>query len=46
MNIKGNRYQLVPAIDFGKAITWIKWLGTHADHDRIDVTEVEHDGGC
>lgn len=41
-NIKGNSYRLVVAVDFGKAIVWIKWLGTHAAYDRIDVKEVQH----
>lgn len=41
-NIKGNDYRLVVSVDFEKAIVWIKWVGTHADHDRIDVKEVEH----
>ena len=44
-NIRGNRYRLVAAVDFEKGIVWIKWIGTHADYDRIDVTEVEHHGG-
>lgn len=43
-NIKGNDYRLVVAVDFEKGIVWIKWIGTHRDYDRIDVTEVEHDG--
>lgn len=42
-NIKGNSYRLVAAIDFEKAIVWIKWAGTHKDYDMIDVTEVEHE---
>ena len=42
-NIKGNDYRLVVAVDFEKAIVWIKWLGTHRDDDRIDVKEIEHD---
>lgn len=42
-NIKGNAYRLVVAVDFEKGIVWIKWIGTHKDYDRIDVTEVEHD---
>jgi len=42
-NIKGNDYRLVAAVDFEKGIVWIKWLGTHRDYDRIDVTEVEHE---
>ena len=44
-NIKGNDYRLVAAVDFEKGIVWIKWIGTHRDYDRIDVTEVEHDRG-
>ncbi len=43
-NIKGNDYRLVAAIDFEKGIIWIKWIGSHADYDRIDVKEVKHGG--
>ena len=42
-NIKGNSYRLVVSVDFEKGIVWIKWIGTHQDYDRIDVTEVEHE---
>ena len=42
-NIKGNDYRLVVAIDFEKSIVWIKWLGTHRDYDRIDVTKVDYE---
>jgi mRNA interferase HigB len=41
-NIKGNDYRLVVAVDFEKAIVWVKWVGSHADYDRIDVKEVRH----
>ncbi|MBI3971220.1 MAG: type II toxin-antitoxin system HigB family toxin [Chloroflexi bacterium] len=41
-NIKGNDYRLVVAVDFEKGIVWIKWIGTHADYDRIDVRQVEY----
>jgi mRNA interferase HigB len=41
-NIKGNDYRLVVSVDFEKSIVWIKWLGTHKDYDRINVTEVDH----
>jgi mRNA interferase HigB len=41
-NIKGNDYRLVAAIDFEKAIVWIKWIGSHADYDKIDVKKVQH----
>jgi len=42
-NIKVNDYRLVVAVDFEKAIVWIKWLGTHKDYDKIDVSEVKHE---
>jgi mRNA interferase HigB len=42
-NIKGNDYRLVVAVDFEKAIVWIKWIGSHKAYDRISVTEIEHD---
>ena len=42
-NIKDNSYRLVVSVDFEKSIVWIKWLGTHRDYDRIDVTEVQHE---
>lgn len=42
-NIKGNDYRLVTSVDFEKGIVWIKWIGTHADYDRIEVREVEHE---
>ncbi len=42
-NIKGNDYRLVVAVDFEKAIIWIKWLGTHKAYDKINVTEVRYD---
>jgi mRNA interferase HigB len=42
-NIKGNSYRLVVSVDFEKSIVWIKWIGTHRDYDRIDVTQVKHE---
>ena len=42
-NIKGNAYRLVVAVDFDKAIVWIKWIGSHKAYDKIDVTEVKYD---
>lgn len=41
-NVKGNSYRWVVAVDFEKHILWIKWIGTHAEYDQIDVREVEH----
>jgi mRNA interferase HigB len=42
-NIKGNAYRLVVAVDFGRSIVWIKWLGSHKDYDRIDVSKVKYE---
>lgn len=42
-NIKGNDYRLVVAVDYERSIVWIKWIGTHADYDKIDVREVRHE---
>jgi mRNA interferase HigB len=42
-NIKGNDYRLVVAVDFVKAIIWIKWIGTHKAYDKIDVAKVQYD---
>lgn len=41
-NIKGNSTRLVVAIDYEKGIAWIKWIGSHADYDDIDVRTVDH----
>jgi mRNA interferase HigB len=42
-NIKGNDYRLVVAVDFEKGIVLIKWIGTHASYDRIDVGTVGYE---
>ena len=42
-NIKGNDYRLVVAVDFDKSILWIKWIGTHADYDDINVKTVNYE---
>jgi len=42
-NIKGNDYRLVAAIDYRRGIVFIKWVGRHADYDKIDVRTVQYD---
>ncbi len=39
-NIAGNRYRPVAGIDYRYRTLYVKWVGTHADYDRIDVREV------
>lgn len=41
-NIKGNDYRLVVAINYRRQIVFIKWLGTHANYDKIDVKTVRY----
>jgi len=41
-NIKGNDYRLVEAIHYRLQIVFIKWIGTHAEYDKIDVRKVQH----
>lgn len=41
-NIMGNRYRLVIRIVFEYKAIQIKWFGTHAEYDKIDVTTVQN----
>jgi mRNA interferase HigB len=40
-NIKGNDYRLVAAVAFKLGIVYVKFIGTHAEYDKIDVETVE-----
>ena len=39
-NIRGNSYRLVIAIDFERKCIDIRFVGTHAEYDNIDVRRV------
>jgi mRNA interferase HigB len=41
-NIKGNDYRLVVAINYRLRIIFIKWVGSDADYDEIDVRTVQY----
>lgn len=37
-NIKGNSYRLVAAVKFSPALVYIRFIGTHSEYDKIDVS--------
>jgi mRNA interferase HigB len=39
-NIKGNDYRLVVKINYPYRVVYIRFVGTHAEYDRIDVEEI------
>lgn len=39
-NIGGNKYRLVVEMQYRAGIAWVKFIGTHAQYDRIDVENV------
>lgn len=41
-NIMGNKYRLVVRIVFAFKAIQVKWLGTHAEYDKIDVTTIQY----
>ncbi|MBA3683793.1 MAG: type II toxin-antitoxin system HigB family toxin [Planctomycetes bacterium] len=40
-NIAGNKHRLVVAVDYQRQALFIKFIGTHAEYDRIDAATVE-----
>ena len=40
-NIKGNHYRLVAAVVFRIRTVYIKFIGTHAEYDKINVKTIE-----
>gem|GEM_PF-278962 len=39
-NLKGNDYRLVVKINYPYRVVYIRFVGTHAEYDRINVEEV------
>lgn len=39
-NIKGNDYRLVVAVRYAQQLMFIRFVGTHAEYDRIDAETI------
>ncbi len=39
-NIAGNKYRVILAIDYGRQLAFIRFVGTHAQYDQIDAETV------
>lgn len=39
-NIKGNQYRLITRIHFNVRTVYIKFVGTHKQYDKLDITKL------
>lgn len=39
-NIKGNHYRLIVKINFNYQMIWIRFIGTHAEYDKINANKI------
>lgn len=40
-NIKGNSYRLIAIVNYHSKHVLIRWVGTHAEYDRLTEREIE-----
>ncbi|WP_455285949.1 type II toxin-antitoxin system HigB family toxin [Cupriavidus necator] len=40
-NIGGNNYRLIVAVAYRLSVVYVKFIGTHAEYDKIDAATVE-----
>jgi mRNA interferase HigB len=39
-NIAGNKYRLIVKFNYPYRIGYVRFIGTHAEYDRVDVEEI------
>lgn len=39
-NIKGNHYRLIVKINYDYQMVWVRFIGSHAEYDKIDANEI------
>lgn len=39
-NIKGNNYRLIVRINYHYQMLWIRFIGTHAQYDKINANKI------
>jgi mRNA interferase HigB len=39
-NIRGNKYRLVVAVHYRGRRVFVRFIGTHAEYDRVDATTI------
>lgn len=39
-NIKGNTYRLIVKINYQYKMVWIRFIGTHAEYDKINADSI------